>query len=357
VNITLEKKSKTDGTLRISITEADYTPAVNKKIKDYAGRANIKGFRQGKVPAGVIKNMFGKSFLADEVNNLISKSITGYIKENKLNVLGEPLPNEEKAAAIDWETQKDFEFEFQLGMAEEFSVELSSKIKITRNLIEVTDKTVEEAVEEARKRYGEVSHPETSTDDCQLFGEIKPAGDEEFKPSYIPVDRIENKQKKKFTGLKKEDTAEFQIEDITSDAALRAQILNIAETEAADVKGTYIFKVNTINVTQPAELNQEFFDKVFGKDAVQTSEAFSAKVRETIEENYLRESDHLFDHELEHYFADHVKINLPEDFLKSWLKRTDSKITDEVLQKEFSIYVREMKWNLIKEQVAEKKSD
>jgi len=203
VNITLEKKSKTDGTLRISITEADYTPAVNKKIKDYAGRANIKGFRQGKVPAGVIKNMFGKSFLADEVNNLISKSITGYIKENKLNVLGEPLPNEEKAAAIDWETQKDFEFEFQLGMAEEFSVELSSKIKITRNLIEVTDKTVEEAVEEARKRYGEVSHPETSTDDCQLFGEIKPAGDEEFKPSYIPVDRIENKQKKKFTGLKK----------------------------------------------------------------------------------------------------------------------------------------------------------
>ena len=130
--------------------------------------------------------------------------------------------------------------------------------------------------------------------------------------------------------------------------------MNIAESEAADVKGTYIFKVNTINVTQPAELNQEFFDKVFGKDAVQTSEAFSAKVRETIEENYLRESDHLFDHELEHYFADHVKINLPEDFLKSWLKRTDSKITDEVLQKEFSIYVREMKWNLIKEQVAEK---
>jgi trigger factor len=354
VNITLDKKSKTDGTLRISITEADYTPAVNKKIKDYAGRANIKGFRQGKVPTGVIKNMFGKSFLADEVNNLISKSITGYIKDNKLNVLGEPLPNEEKAASIDWETQKDFEFEFQVGMAEDFTVELSSKIKVTRNLIEVTDKTVGEAVEEARKRYGEVSHPETSTDDCQLFGEIKPAGTEEFKPSYIPVDRIENKQKKKFTGLKKEDTAEFQIEEITSDAALRAQILNISEDEAAAIKGTYIFKINTINVTQPAELNQEFFDKVFGKDAVQSAEAFSAKVRETIEENYLRESDHLFDHELEHYFADHVKINLPEDFLKTWLKRTDSKITDEVLQKEFSTYVREMKWNLIKEQVSEK---
>ncbi|MFM7329770.1 MAG: trigger factor family protein, partial [Bacteroidota bacterium] len=146
MNITLEKQSATEGTINISIQEPDYRESLDKKMREYARKANIRGFRQGKVPQGVIRNMFGKSFLADEINSIVSKSLSGYIREQKLEVVGEPLPDQEKTSAIDWDNQKDFDFHFQIGLAGEFKVELSDKVKVTRNLIEVTEATVDEAI-------------------------------------------------------------------------------------------------------------------------------------------------------------------------------------------------------------------
>jgi len=353
VNITLDKKSITDGTIRISIQESDYLPAVDKKIKDYARKANIKGFRQGKVPSGVVKNMFGKSFMVDEINQLVSRSVTGYIRDNKLNVLGDPLPDEEKAAGIDWETQKDFDFEFRVGLAEDFKVELSEKLKVTRKVIEVSEKTVSEAVEDARVRYGNISYPEVSSVSDTLYGEVAREGEEEMKPGHINIQKLSQKAQKQFTGVKKDDVITFDGSGLSEDAEETARALNISEAEAKDIKGNFIFKVTTVSHSDPAELNQEFFDKVFGKDKVTTEEAFRAMVRETIEKNYERESDHMFEHELEHFFTDQIKFSLPEEFLKDWLKKTDEKINDEVLIREFSSYTREMRWNLIREKIAE----
>jgi len=353
VNITLDKKSITDGTIRISIQESDYLSAVDKKIKDYARKANIKGFRQGKVPSGVVKNMFGKSFMVDEINQLVSRSVTGYIRDNKLNVLGDPMPNEEKAAGIDWETQKDFDFEFRVGLAEDFKVELSEKLKVTRKVIEVTEKTVSEAVEDARLRYGNISYPEVSSASDTLYGEVASEGEEEMKPGYINIQKLSSKAQKQFTGVKKDDVITFEGSGLSEDAAETAKALNISEAEAKDIKGNFVFKVTTVSHSDPAELNQDFFDKVFGKDKVTTEEAFRAMVRETIEKNYERESDHMFEHELEHFFTDQIKFSLPEEFLKDWLKKTDEKINDEVLAREFSSYTREMRWNLIREKIAE----
>jgi trigger factor len=353
VNITLDKKSITDGTIRISIQESDYLPAVDKKIKDYARKANIKGFRQGKVPSGVVKNLFGKSFMVDEINQLVSRSVTGYIRDNKLNVLGDPLPDEEKAAGIDWETQKDFDFEFRVGLAEDFKVELSEKLKVTRKVIEVSEKTVSEAVEDARVRYGNISYPEVSSVSDTLYGEVAREGEEEMKPGHINIQKLSQKAQKQFTGVKKDDVITFDGSGLSEDAEETARALNISEAEAKDIKGNFIFKVTTVSHSDPAELNQEFFDKVFGKDKVTTEEAFRAMVRETIEKNYERESDHMFEHELEHFFTDQIKFSLPEEFLKDWLKKTDEKINDEVLIREFSSYTREMRWNLIREKIAE----
>ena len=353
MNITLEKQSVTDGTLRIQIQETDYLSALDKKIKDYARRANIKGFRQGKVPAGVVKNMFGKSFLVDEINQLVSQSMTGYIRDNKLNVLGDPMPNENKAAGIDWDTQKDFEFEFRVGLAEDFSVELSDKMKVTRKIIEVTDKSVSEAVEDARKRYGNVTYPEVSGAADTLYGEVARQGEEESKPGYINIEKLSETAQKQFIGVKKDQEIIFEGAGLSDDPAATAQALNISESEAKEIKGTFRFKVTTVSHSDPAELNQEFFDKVFGKDNVKSEEEFRTKVRETIDQNYKREADHMFEHELEHYFTDQIKFKLPEEFLKDWLKKTDEKINDEVLSREFNSYAREMRWNLIRERIAE----
>jgi len=353
VNITLEKQSATEGTIRISIQESDYRETLDKKVRDYARRANIRGFRQGKVPAGVIRNMFGKSFLADEINSIVSKSLTGYIREQKLDVVGEPMPDHGKASSIDWDVQKEFEFDFHVGIAGEFKVELSDKVKATRNLIDVSEATVDETIEEARKRHGSINHPEVSGENDSLYGEIRKEGEEDKKSAFLIIGKLNKKIQPKFTGVKREDVVSFQAEDISDDMAVRSQVFNVSEEEAKGLTGLYHFHVGTISNTEPAAINQELFDNVFGKDAVTTEEDFRQRVRETIEKNYERESNHLFDHELEHLFTDHTIIALPEEFLKRWLKETgEGKVTDEVLEKEFPIYLREMKWNLIRDRIA-----
>ena len=162
MEITLNKTNTTEGLIKIKLTEGDYQPKVEEKVKEYARKANIKGFRQGKVPSGVIKRMFGKSILVEEINHLLSHKLSDYIKENNLKILGEPIPNQEKAQTIDWDAQKNFEFEYQIGMVDDFKYDLSSKVKVKSYPIEVDEKTIQETVADLKKRFGKVSYPEES---------------------------------------------------------------------------------------------------------------------------------------------------------------------------------------------------
>jgi len=352
MNVTLDKQSVTDGTLKIALKESDYAPKVEQKVKEYSRKATIKGFRQGKVPSGVIKKMFGKSILVEEVNHLVSHSISDYIRDNKLRILGDPMPNEEKASKIDWDTQKDFEFEFQVGMVDDFKIELSDKVKVTSHPIEVTEKNIENTVTDIRRRYGNMEYPEVSEATDNLHGEIVMA-DGTTKTSYIQIEKVDKKAQKQFIGVKKEDTITFNIEDISDDTA-KSMILDLDPAEAKSAKGTYTFKVNNITRIIPAELNQDFFDKVFGKDAVTDEAAFREKVKETIASNYNRETDHLLEHMIQHWYVDNTKIEMPENFLKKWIMNTSNgQVNDETLQKEFGAYKDSLKWNLITSKIAD----
>jgi trigger factor len=355
LEITLNKKNNTEGLIKIKLTEGDYQPHVEEKVKDYARKANIKGFRQGKVPTGVIKKMFGKSILVEEINHLLSHKLSDYIKENNLKILGEPLPDQQKAMTIDWDNQKSFEFDYEIGMVDDFSYELSPKVKIKSYPIEVDTKTIDETVADLKKRFGKVSYPEVSELNDNLFGELKSTETDFHKEhAFIAIENVEKKEQKKFIGLKKDDEVEFEISKLYSDEALIAQLLGQTPEEAKQAKGKYILKVNTISRTEPAELNQELFDRVFGKDAVRSEEEFIAKIKETIGENYKRESDHFFEHHIEDYYVEHTNINLPDNFLKTWLKTSSrGEVTDEVLEKEFEHYKRSLKWDLVKNRIAE----
>jgi len=196
MDITLDKQSTTDGLIKITLTEGDYQPKVEEKVKEYSRKANIKGFRAGKVPSGVIKKMFGKSILVEEVNHLISHSVSDYIKDNNLRILGDPLPNQEKARTIDWDTQKSFEFEFQVGMVEDFQYELSPKVKLKSHSIEVNDAVIQETLADMRQRFGKVTYPEVSGENDNLFGEVT-GSDGEKKSSYIPIAKVEKNEQKK----------------------------------------------------------------------------------------------------------------------------------------------------------------
>lgn len=356
MNITLDKQNTTEGLIKISLVETDYLPKVDEKLKEYSRKANIKGFRQGKVPTGVLKKMYGKSVLVEEVNHLISHSVSDYIKNNKLKILGDPLPNAEKARFIDWENQKDFEFEFQIGMVEDFSVDLSKKVKVTANVIEVDQKVMDETLADIKTRFGNVTYPEVSEGNDNLYGDVCLKGEEAKKGSFVAINKVEKKEQKKFIGVKKADVIEFEVEKAFSNEADAARALNISEEEAKGLKGTYVFTVTSISRVEEATINQELFDKVFGKDLVKSEEEFMAKIKETIAENYERETAHLLDHEIQHYYVDHTKITMPDNFLKTWLKTTsDGKVTDEVLEKEFNLYKESLKWDLIKNQISEEK--
>jgi trigger factor len=355
LEITLNKKNNTEGLIKIIVTEGDYQPKVEEKVRDYARKATIKGFRQGKVPAGVIKKMFGKSILVEEINHLISHKLSDYIKEQNLKILGEPLPDQRKAMTIDWDNQKSFEFDYEIGMVDEFSYELSSKVKVKSYPIEVDQKVIDETVFDLKKRFGKVNYPETSEVSDNLFGELRSLeGDFKKEQAFIALENVEKKEQKKFIGLKKEDEVEFDISKLFSDEAQTAQLLGQSPEEAKNAKGKYAFKINTISRTEPAEINQELFDRVFGKDAVTTEAEFIAKIKETIGENYKRESDHFFEHHIEDYYVENTSINLPDNFLKNWLKTSSrGEVTDEVLEKEFEHYKRGLKWDLVKNRIAE----
>ena len=355
MEITLDKKSNTEGLIKIKLTEGDYQPHVEEKVRDFAKKANIKGFRPGKVPAGVIKRLYGKSILVDEINHLLSHKISDYIRDNNLRILGDPIPNQEQSSAIDWDAQKEFEFEYQIGMVDDFTYDLSDKVKIQAYKIEVDDAVVEETVADLKKRFGKVSYPEISEAGDNLSGTIaRKEGDFTREFAYIAVDNVEKKEQKKFIGLKKDDVVEFDIDKIFSDKAEKAKMLGLSEAEAETVNGKFDFTVTSVSRIEPAAADQELFDRVFGKDIVSSEEQFVDKVRATIGENYQRESEQFTEHLIEDYLLEHTHIDLPDEFLRSWLKNTsDGKVTDEVLDKEFNSYRRGLVWDLIKNKIAE----
>jgi trigger factor len=355
LEITLNKKNNTEGLIKIKLTEGDYQPHVEEKVKDYARKANIKGFRQGKVPSGVIKKMFGKSILVDEINHLLSNKLSDYIKENNLKIIGDPLPNRDKAEQIDWDTQRDFEFEYEIGMVEDFKYQLAPSVKVKGYSIQVDDKVINDTLQDLTKRFGKVSYPEVTEATDSIFGALSSKdGGVNKEHAFILIEKVDKKEQAKFIGKKKDDVIEFEIEKAFTDNEVKAQLLGIEEHEANASKGTYSFTISTISRTEPAEINQELFDKVFGKDSVTSEDEFRNKIRETISENYKRETDHFLAHHIEDHFIANTTMTVPDEFLKNWLKASSNgEVTDDILEKEYNDYVRGLKWDLIKNKIAE----
>ncbi|RDC61770.1 trigger factor [Adhaeribacter pallidiroseus] len=190
MNITLNQNETTNANLKVVLQEADYAPKVDEKIKEYTKKAQIKGFRPGKVPAGLIRKMYGKSILAEEINGLLSKSVNDYIKENNIRILGEPLPDETKQNAIDWENQKEFEFDFELGILPDFELNLTDGETLDAYKIELDEETINQVHEHLQRQYGETANPETSEATDYLSGELRQV-DGEFKTTtLLPINKI-----------------------------------------------------------------------------------------------------------------------------------------------------------------------
>ncbi|CAH0994167.1 Trigger factor [Emticicia aquatica] len=351
---TLDRISSTEGRLKVTLTEADYKPEVDKKIKQYSKTAQIKGFRPGMVPKEYIQKLHGKSILVDEVINMVSKSVNDYIANNKLRVVGDPLPDNEAAQNIDWDTQKEFTFEYQLGTASDFTVDLSSIPAITTYNIEPSEEKINEAIEDVRKRFGKDAEVEEVEKGDLIFGTLKQESTEfEVKDATVPTDRVIEDSFHIFKGLEKGSSVKFDIQSIFSNTKDLGFATGKTEEEAAALSGEFELTVEKITRVAASELDQELFDKALGQGKVSNEEEFRAEISKIIAENYARESAFLLDFEVEKALLDNISIELPNDFLKTWLFNiNEGKFTAEDIEKDFDAFAKGLRMDLIRNEVA-----
>ena len=353
LDITLDRKENNEATLNIKLLPEDYEPKIEEKVKLYRKQVNLKGFRPGKVPPGVIKKMYGKSIKVEEINELLSQSVPRYIQENELKVVGEPLPDVTVAESIDWENQQEFTFSYDLGLVNDFSYQLSDEVQITQYEIELTDDTVNQSIEDLQKRFSTPEPVEESQAGDILFGSLVQSDGELSNDIDLKTDSLPEEQQSQFIGLKKDDIVTFDIRTLYPEDIDVAYLLGKQQDEVAEVNGEFSFTVIEIKRPVPAEINQDFFDQIFGNDAVTTEEEFREKVKENISENYERESDSLLTRDIRNYYTQNTDVQLPEDFLKRWLlSRQDDQVNEETINEQFDAYLQDLKWSLISEKIA-----
>jgi trigger factor len=360
MNITQDKIDNLNSVLTVKINPEDYKERVEKAVKDQAKKAKLPGFRPGMVPSAHIKKMYGKSILVDEVNNILNDALSNYISENKLEVLGQPLPKIDDSKSYNWDDNDNFEFVYELGIAPEFNLELTSKDKLTYYQVKVDPETLASRITNLRKSYGKMSNPDVSADDDVLYSDLKQLASDGSvfeggitATSAIRLDQVvDSKIKKSLIGLKKEDVVEIDIQKaFDGNATIIAKVLNIEEEDAQDLKSKFELTVKNINRLEEGDLNQEFFDKLFGADVVKSEEEFTEKVREELESMMVQNADQKLQADMLQFGLDKTKLSLPDDFLKRWLKATNEKLSDEELEKGYDDFARNLRWTLIENKI------
>lgn len=360
MNITQEKINKLSSVLTVKIQPEDYRERVEKAIKTQAKKAKLPGFRPGMVPSSHIKRMYGKSILVDEINNLLSDSLNNYINENKLEVLGQPLPKVDDTKEFNWDYNDEFEFNYELGLAPEFELNLSASDKIPYYDIKVDAETLESRTKNLRKSYGKMTNPEVSAEDDVLYAELVQLStdgsvfeDGISNTASVRLDSIKDEKiKKSLIGLKVGDVAELDIQAaFDKNASAIAKLLNISEDDAKDLQSKFRLTVKNVNRLEEADLNQEFFDKIFPEGNVTTEEEFKTKITEELEGMMAQNADQKLHNDLVTYGLEKIQLELPDDFLKRWLKETNQNISDEELENGYGDFARNLKWTLIENKI------
>ncbi len=362
MKITFDCPDKINGVMTMVIEPTDYQEKVEKTLKDYRKKAQVPGFRPGQVPMGMIKRQYGTAAKVDEVNRLISEKLYGYIQENKIQMLGEPLPNQEKQKPQDFEKEGDLEFVFDIAVAPEMKAELTDKDKLTYYDIKVDDKLIDDQVQMYASQAGEFKDAETFSGNDTLTGalrELDQKGNTKedglsneaamIMPAYIK----EDKQRKLFDGAKKGDVITFNPKKAYPDNdAEVAALLKVDKEQVKDLDSDFSYQINEIRHFQPAEVNQQLFDRVFGEGTVKDEKAFREKIAETIKPQLQGNSDYKFLIDLRAYMEKKVgEVAFPEALLKRVMLQNNKDKDADYVEKNFEGSIKELKWHLIKEQL------
>ena len=360
MNVTKQDKDLS-AIIKIEVGPEDYKNRVEDVIRKYQRTAQVPGFRPGKVPIGMIRKQYGRSVLLDELNNITSNALYKFIADNKIDVIGNPLPTKSEKEMV-LEDGQSFELLFEVGMAPQIEVNVSAKDKLPYYTIKIDDKMVEDDVADLRRRYGKFSSPEISTESNVLYGDFEeleetgnPKADGNKTTTTLSIEMIKDaEERNKFVGLKKGDVITFNPLKVFGNEAEVGAILKV-DKDSPSLRSDYRFTVKTINQIDAAEINQELFDKVYGEGTINNEDGFRAKIKEGIAAFFERESDKKLRKDLRNYLLNKLEIPLPDDFLKRMIRsnmKEDEQVSEEEFEHQYFHMAEDLRWDLIRNHVA-----
>lgn len=353
MNISKENINDLQAEILVKIEKVDYENNVNQTLKEYRRKAQVPGFRPGMVPMGMVQKMYGKSILVDEVFKQMSDAINNYIKENKINILGEPLPSE-NTAAIDFDTQENFEFKYDIALSPEVKLTLNEKIKVPYYTIKVTEEEKQKRIDGYLRYYGKMIPGDTiETDDLVVVDLVQDKeGGHNVTDATLGMKVIPEAKQKKLVGLKVGDNITLDVRKMLTNDADCAAFLKVTKEELENIDPVFTLTIKEIKRIENAEMNQELFDKVYGEGLVTSETDFKARVEADIRKQLSEESDYRFLLDVRKKLIDIAKLDLPEELLKRWILMTsEGKNTKEQIDAEFPSFADHLRWQLIEDYI------
>jgi len=357
MNVTKNQIDDLNATIKIQLDKDDYATRVSDALKDYQKKAVIDGFRKGKTPFGIIKKMYGKAVLIEEINKLIGESLSNYIQENDLNILGEPLPSETEQKELNLD-EESFEFVYDIALSPAMNVKLSKREKVPYYIIKVDDEMIDKQIESICKSNGELTPVDMIEGSEYVKGELIELG-EDGKPkeggiyvedASLSVEHMKDEEQVKvFTGKQAGNEVIFNPSKAYPNKTDYAALLQISKEEAEHVTSDFCFIISEIKRYVEAEVNQALFDKVYGEGNVKSVEEFRARVKEDLAKQFKAHSEYRLTVDArDKMLKKNEDVVLPEAFLKRWMLATNKELTQEAVDKDFDSYRDEFKWQLIK---------
>jgi trigger factor len=354
----IEKYANDELTAEISIqiSPEDYKEKFQKGLKDYAKKVKMPGFRPGMVPIGMVKKMIGKSLLADELNNITSDAIFNYIQENKIDIIGNPLPKTTEQQDLALDEQRTYTFKYEIAFAPSFDLDLSENIKIDYHRFKADDQYIDDQVKNYRTRLGEPVEVKTSEPGDTLHGAVAAINEdgtinengytkEDVSITFNDIEKEADKEL--FKGLAQGSSVDFEAGSMFENNSVRKSILG-----EVGLNETLRFTVHKITRISPAEINQEFFDKLFGEGVISTEEEMRQRIADDAEKHYENDSDNRFYNEAVEYLINNTSFNLPEEFLKRWLTSVNrDQVNNKDIIENFDKYARSIRWQIIESKI------
>ncbi|KGO79563.1 trigger factor [Flavobacterium beibuense] len=346
MNITREQVDALNAVVTVAITKEDYKPNVDKVLGDYRKNASIPGFRKGAVPMSLIQKQYGKAVLVDEVNKLLQTSLNDYLVEEKLDILGNPLPK--ITEDFNWDAD-DYAFEFELGLAPEFAVDLAAKNKLVKYNITADEKMLDEQVERIQKQYGKLVSKEKSEEGDDIKGTF--TNEEKGINNTVTITPSIFKTKtagKKFIGKKVGDVVTVSTKNLFDDDHKLMEYLKVGHDDVHGLEIDVDFTIEEINTTEKAELNQELFDKLFGEGVVTSVEQLKEKIKEDAEQQFATQADQKFLNDVTEFLIENTKFDLPAEFLKKWIQTAgENPLSPEQAEEEYNKSEKGLRYQLI----------